>query len=124
MTQTSSNAIETFNLTRRFGDFVAVDAINLLVPSGEIFGLLGPNGAGKSTTVKMLTTLLDPSSGTAVVAGFDVVKNPAEVRRRIGYVPQMLSADGALTARENLMLSAKLYAMPRADRNGRIAEAL
>jgi ABC-2 type transport system ATP-binding protein len=117
-------AIEATGLTRYFGNMAAVDHIDLHIPYGQIFGLLGPNGAGKSTTVKMLTTLLDPSSGRAVVAGFDVAEAPAEVRRRIGYVPQMLSADGALTARENLMLSAKLYAMPRAERNGRIAEAL
>jgi ABC-2 type transport system ATP-binding protein len=118
------NAIETIALTKRFGDMTAVDHIDLHIPYGQIFGLLGPNGAGKSTTVKMLTTLLDPSSGTAVVAGFDVVKAPAEVRRKIGYVPQMLSADGALTGRENLMLSAKLYGMARRDRNTRITEAL
>ncbi len=110
---TEPNAIETIALTRRFGDMTAVDHIDLHIPYGQIFGLLGPNGAGKSATVKMLTTLLDPSSGTAVVAGFDVVKAPAEVRRGIGYVPQMLSADGALTGRENLMLSAKLYGMAR-----------
>lgn len=102
----------------------AVDNIDVRIPYGQIFGLLGPNGAGKSTTIKMLTTLLDPSSGTAVIAGFDVVKAAAEVRRRIGYVPQMLSADGALTGRENLMLSAKLYGMARGDRNSHIAEAL
>lgn len=118
------NAIETTALTRRFGDMTAVDHIDVRIPYGQIFGLLGPNGAGKSTTIKMLTTLLDPSSGTAVVAGFDVVKAAAEVRRRIGYVPQMLSADGALTGRENLMLSAKLYGMARGDRNSHIAEAL
>jgi len=117
-------AIETIDLTRRFGDFTAVDHIGLRVPYGHIFGLLGPNGAGKSTTIKMLTTLLAPSEGTAIVAGFDVVKHPAGVRRRIGYVPQMVSADGALTGYENLMLSAKLYAMPRAERKPRIAEAL
>jgi ABC-2 type transport system ATP-binding protein len=118
------NAIETTALTRRFGDMTAVDHIDVRIPYGQIFGLLGPNGAGKSTTIKMLTTLLDPSSGTAVIAGFDVVKAAAEVRRRIGYVPQMLSADGALTGRENLMLSAKLYGMARGDRNSHIAEAL
>jgi len=118
------NAIETIALTRRFGDMTAVDHINLGVPYGQIFGLLGPNGAGKSTTIKMLTTLLDPTSGTAIIAGFDIVTAPAEVRRRIGYVPQMLSADGALTGRENLMLSAKLYGMARADRDSRVNEAL
>jgi ABC-2 type transport system ATP-binding protein len=117
-------AIETIALTRRFGEFTAVDHLNMLVPYGQIFGLLGPNGAGKSTTIKMLTTLLEPSSGNALVAGFDVTAAPAQVRRRIGYVPQMVSADGALTGRENLELSAKLYGMSRADRKSRIAEAL
>ena len=72
-----SNAIETFDLTRRFGDMTAVDHVNLRDPYGAIFGLLGPNGAGKSTIIKMLTTLLDPTSGTAKVAGFDIVKSPA-----------------------------------------------
>ena len=117
-------AIETNQLTRKFGDFVAVDSISLKVPSGKIFGLIGPNGAGKTTTIKMLTTLLIPTSGTARVAGFDVGSSSKEVRRRIGYVPQMLSADGALTAYENLMLSAKLYGMKRSDRKSRIADAL
>ncbi len=120
----AANAIETINLTRRYGPITAVDSINLHVPDGQIFGLLGPNGAGKSTTIKMLTTLLEPSGGTAIVAGFDVIKSPAEVRRRIGYVPQLVSADGGLTGFENLMLSAKLYGMPRPDRKDRIAEAL
>src|SRR5665213_1459928 len=81
-----SYAIETFELTRRFGDMIAVNHVALQVRYGAIFGLLGPNGAGKSTIIKMLTTLLDPTSGTATVAGFDIVKSPAEVRRRIGYV--------------------------------------
>ena len=102
-------AIETQALTRTFGDLVAVDHLDCRVPYGQIFGLLGPNGAGKSTTIKMLTTLLDPTSGTRAVAGFDIVQAPAQVRRSIGYVPQMLSADGALTGYENLALSAKLY---------------
>ena len=117
-------AIETNGLTMRFGDFTAVDAINLKVSHGKIFGLLGPNGAGKTTTIKMFTTLLKPTAGAAIVAGFDVGSFPAEVRKRIGYVPQMLSADGALTAYENLMLSAKLYGMKRPDRKERIADAL
>jgi len=117
-------AIETFALTRSFGETLAVDHLSLGVPHGEIFGLLGPNGAGKSTTIKMLTTLLEPTSGTARVAGFDIVAAPAEVRRRIGYVPQLLSADGALTGVENLTLSAKLYGMARAERKERIREAL
>ena len=117
-------AIETHALTRRFGNFTAVNGIDLAVKPESIFGLLGPNGAGKSTAIKMLTTLLKPSSGTARVAGFDIVQSPVEVRRRIGYVPQMLSADGALTAFENLALSAKLYGMTVAGRKTRIAEAL
>jgi ABC-2 type transport system ATP-binding protein len=119
-----SRAIETLALTRRFGAITAVDHLSLEVAYGEIFGLLGPNGAGKTTAIKMLTTLLVPTSGTAKVAGYDIVSSPAEVRRNIGYVPQMLSADGALTGTENLLLSAKLYGMPRADRGARIREAL
>ncbi len=119
-----SSAIETHELTRKFGDFTAVDSINLHVPSGRIFGLIGPNGAGKTTTIKMLTTLLEPTSGTAKVAGFDVHSSSKEVRKRIGYVPQMLSADGGLTAYENLMLSAKLYGMKRSDRKARVEDAL
>jgi ABC-2 type transport system ATP-binding protein len=119
-----SHAIETFALTRRFGGVNAVDQISFHVPYGAIFGLLGPNGAGKSTAIKMLTTLLEPTSGTATVAGFDIVKSPSHVRRRIGYVPQALSADGALTGYENLSLSARLYGIPRAERKPRILEAL
>jgi ABC-2 type transport system ATP-binding protein len=117
-------AIETRSLTRHFNGLVAVNAINLVVQGGAIFGLLGPNGAGKSTAIKMLTTLLPPSSGTARVAGFDIIQSPLEVRRRIGYVPQMLSADGALTADENLTLSARLYGMSGQERRVRIREAL
>jgi ABC-2 type transport system ATP-binding protein len=121
---TSRWAIETEALTRQFGDLTAVDHIALRVAYGEIFGLLGPNGAGKSTTIKMLTTLLEPTSGTARVAGYDIVTSSGPVRRRIGYVPQMLSADGGLTGYENLMLSAKLYGMKRGERKDRIAESL
>lgn len=117
-------AIETFDLTRRFGEMTAVDALNLRIRQGIIFGLLGPNGAGKSTTIKMLTTLLNPTSGTATVAGHDIVKSPAKVRRSIGYVPQLVSADGALTGYENLNLSARLYGLLRAERKRRIEEAL
>jgi len=119
-----SLAIETILLTRRFGSLTAVNEISLHVESGAIFGLLGPNGAGKSTAIKMLTTLLKPTSGTAMIAGFDIIKSPLEVRKRIGYVPQMLSADGALTADENLTLSARLYGMSSAERKARIREAL
>jgi ABC-2 type transport system ATP-binding protein len=117
-------AIETFGLTRRFGDLIAADHVSLHVPYGAIFGLLGPNGAGKTTIIKMLTTMLDPTEGTASVAGFDIVKTPAKVRRMIGYVPQMLSADGGLTGWENLALSAKLYGIGRVERKRRIEDAL
>ncbi len=117
-------AIATEALTRRFGDLIAVADVSMAVSHGEIFGLIGPNGAGKSTLIKMLTTLLPPSSGTARVAGFDVVEQSAEVRRRIGYVPQLLSADRSLTGFENMLLSARLYAIPRRERRQRIAEAL
>jgi len=118
------SAVETKSLTRRFESLVAVNQLTFSFPRGSIFGLLGPNGAGKSTLIKMLTTLLPPSEGTALVAGFDIVREPREVRRRIGYVSQMLSADGDLTGYENLLISAKLYGIPRSERAARIAEAL
>lgn len=117
-------AVETFQLTRTYQDFVAVDRLDLRIPAGSIFGLLGPNGAGKSTTIKMLTTLLPPTSGTARVAGFDICRQPAEVRRRVGYVPQFLSADGALTGYENLLVFAKLFGIPAAERRRRIEELM
>jgi ABC-2 type transport system ATP-binding protein len=117
-------SVETRALTRNFGETCALDHLDLQIPHQCIFGLLGPNGAGKSTAIKILTTLLEASSGSASVAGFDVASAPVEVRRRIGYVPQMLSADGALTATENLMLSASLYGLRGPERNARIDEAL
>jgi ABC-2 type transport system ATP-binding protein len=116
--------LETHSLTRRFGALIAVDALTLSVEAGEVFGLLGPNGAGKTTTIKILTTLLPPTSGAARVAGFDVVDQAGDVRRVIGYVPQMLSADGALTGYENLLIFAKLYDLPRAERESRVQGAL
>jgi len=117
-------SIDISALTRRFGDFVAVDGVTLTIGKGEIFGLIGPNGAGKSTLIKMLTTLLPPTSGRATVAGFDLMAAPHKVRRHIGYVPQLLSADGALTGYENLLLSARLYGLPRRERARRIEHAL
>lgn len=117
-------AIEMKSLTKTFGANCALDHLDLVIPNHCIFGLLGPNGAGKSTAIKILTTLLTATSGTATVAGFDVRSKPLEVRRRIGYVPQMLSADGALTATENLVLSAGLYGLRGVVRDARIAEAL
>ena len=116
--------LETNELTRRFGDLLAVDRVTLRVEAGQVFGLLGSNGAGKTTVIKMLTTLLAPTSGTATVAGFDVRKQAAKVRRVIGYVPQMISADGTLTGYENLLIFAKLYDIPRRERAARIADAL
>ena len=117
-------AIRTEGLTRDFGPLVAVDHLDLSIPAGSIFGLVGPNGAGKTTTIKMLTTLLPPTMGHAEVAGFDVQAQPRDVRRSIGYVPQLLSADGALTGRENLMVFARLFAVPRRERLERISQAL
>ena len=116
--------IRTAGLTRRFGPLTAVDGLTLSIPRGSIFGLLGPNGAGKSTTLKMLTTLLPPSAGSAQVDGLDLARRPREVRRRIGYVPQLLSAEGALTGWENLMVFARLHGVPRRERSERIRQAL
>lgn len=116
--------LETKALTRQFGGLTAVDALDIAVQEGEVFGLLGPNGAGKSTTLKMLTTLLPPTRGTATVAGFDVVHQAGSVRRVIGYVPQLLSADGALTGYENLLVFSKLYDIPKAEREQRIQQSL
>ena len=116
--------LATEMLTRRYGNVTAVDALTISVRQGEVFGLLGPNGAGKTTVIKMLTTLLPPTSGSATVAGFDVIRQPARVRRVIGYVSQLLSADGALTGRENLHTFAQLYDIPRAERAPRILNAL
>jgi ABC-2 type transport system ATP-binding protein len=107
-----------------FDDVVAVAGLDLEIEPGTVFGLLGSNGAGKSTTIKMLVTLLPMSSGEATVAGFDVRRDPRRVRAHIGYVPQMLSADAGLTARENLDLSGSLYGIPAALRRQRIDDAL
>ncbi len=117
-------AIRTNALTRRFGAVSAVDALSLSVEPGEVFGLLGPNGAGKTTTIKMLITLLPPTTGSATVAGHSVITEQRLVRRSIGYVPQLLSSDGALTARENLDISGRLYHIPSAERRARIDAAL
>jgi ABC-2 type transport system ATP-binding protein len=111
-------------LTRRFGDFTAVDQLTLKVGVGEIFGLIGPNGAGKTTTIKMLTTLLPISAGSATIAGFDVGRDASRVRRTIGYVPQLISADAQITGYENLWVFARLYAIPRPEREERIREGL
>ncbi|MDR3690638.1 MAG: ATP-binding cassette domain-containing protein [Fimbriimonas sp.] len=118
------NLLETKSLTRRFDVLTAVDHVSFAVRESEVFGLVGPNGAGKSTMIKMMTTLLRPTSGTATICGYDIVKQSASVRRQIGYVPQMVSADGDLTAKENLLLVATLYDVPKAERRERAEEAL
>ena len=120
----SDVVLEIKNLTRRFGAFTAVDALTLSVNAGEVFGLLGSNGAGKTTTIKMLTTLLPPTSGEARVAGFSITTQSVSVRRAIGYVPQAVSVDGSLTGYENLLIFAKLYDLPHREQQARIAEAL
>ena len=116
--------LETYQLTRRYGSLTAVNAVTFSVRSGEVFGLIGPNGAGKTTTIKMLTTLLPPTSGQGLVAGFDIVRDARSVRRSIGYVPQLVSADGNLTGYENLLLFAKLYDIHAGERQDRIQKAL
>jgi ABC-2 type transport system ATP-binding protein len=117
-------AITTENLTKSYGKNLAVDRLSILVPAGSIFGLLGPNGAGKSTIIKMLTTILPPTSGSAMVAGHSITADPVGVRRSMGYVSQMLSADGALTGYENLLLFARIYGVPAGERRRRIEESL
>ena len=116
--------IAVANLTKKFGDFTAVDRISFDVNEGEIFGLLGPNGAGKSTTIKMLTTLLYPTSGSARVCGYDVVRERDLVRRCIGVVFQDPSSDRNLTGRQNLDFHARMYNMSRLEREERIEEVL
>lgn len=116
--------LETKNLTKRFGSLTAVDSLRISVQPAEMFGLVGPNGAGKTTVIKMLTTLLPPTTGTASIAGFDVTSHSGDVRRVIGYVPQLVSADGSLTGYENLLIFAKLYDVPRAERGVRVHDAL
>jgi len=120
----SKVVLEAKNLTKKFGDFTAVDSISFAVQAGEVFGVVGPNGAGKTTTIKMFTTLLPPSIGKALIAGFDVVKQASKVRRIIGYVPQLLSADGSLSGYENLLVFAKLYDIPAKEREKRISDSL
>lgn len=121
---TTDYSVELEGLTRKYGSFTAVDNVSFKVKSGECFALIGPNGAGKSTIIKMLTSLNPPTSGTARVAGYDVKTQSSGVRLNIGYIPQLLCADGALTAWENLLLSARLYRVPPAQHKARIEESL
>jgi len=116
--------IEARNLTRKFGNLTAVDDISFQVEKGEVFGLLGPNGAGKSTTISILCTILKPTWGTALVNGFDVVKNSSQVRKSIGIVFQDPSIDDKLTGRENMVMHGDLYGVPRSQMKSRIDEVL
>lgn len=108
-------AVEAIDLRKSFGDTQAVDGVSFAVPTGTVLGLLGPNGAGKTTTVRMMTTLTKPTSGTARVAGFDVLKDPKEVRARLGLTGQAATVDELLTGRENLNLIGALYGLPKAE---------
>jgi len=119
-----TSAIEVNNLTKSFGSLMAVDKLNITVESGEIFGLLGPNGAGKTTTISMLCTILKPTSGSAKVNGFDIVKESTQVRKSIGIVFQEPSVDDRLTGRENLYMHANLYGVPTGEQKSRIDEVL
>jgi ABC-2 type transport system ATP-binding protein len=119
-----TNVIETSQLTKSFNGLKAVDKLDISVESGEIFGLLGPNGAGKTTTISMLCTILKPTSGTANVNGFDIVKEATQVRKSIGIVFQDPSVDDRLTGRENLYMHANLYGVPPGEQKSRIDEVL
>jgi len=116
--------VEVENITKSFGDFVAVGGLSFNVEHGEVFGLLGPNGAGKSTLIRMLTTLVPPTSGTARVGGFDVARAANDVRKVIGVIPQAMTSDLDLSAEENMSIFAKLYGIPKEKRKRTITELL
>jgi ABC-2 type transport system ATP-binding protein len=116
--------IETHSLTKRFKKLTAVNGLDLSIQRGEIFGLLGPDGAGKTTTIRMLCAIMDPNEGNARVAGFDTVKEPEEIKKRIGYMPQQFSLYGDLTALENLTFFADVFQVGRRERKERIARLL
>ena len=119
-----NSAIDVRTIVKKFGDFTAVNGISFAVAEGEIFGLLGPNGAGKSTLIRMLVTLLPPTSGTALVGGFDIATQSDDVRRTIGVIPQAMTSDLDLSVEENLLIYAKLYGVPREKRSRIIRELL
>src|SRR5208337_8350 len=124
MTRLNGYSVEVENLVKRFGDFTAVDRISFQTRTGEVFGFLGPNGSGKSTTIRILCGLLRPSSGRAIVAGYDVVESPELIRRNIGYMSQKFSLYADLTVLENLRFYAGMYGVPAAELRGRIDWAL
>ncbi len=111
-----TNAVETHQLARTFGHFSAVQGVDFYIPKGEIFGLLGPNGAGKTTIIRMLCGILKPSGGTATVLGYDVMRDPEQIKKRIGYMSQKFSLYNDLTPRENLMFYASVYSVPAEKR--------
>ena len=113
-------AIQTHGLTKTYGDLVAVDKLNLAIRTGEVFGLLGPNGAGKTTTILMLLGLSEPTHGRASVAGFDPTRQPLEVKRRVGYLPDDVGFYGEMTGAENLRYTAALNGIERRAANDRI----
>lgn len=116
--------IETHDLTKHYGDFVAVDGLNLSVTRGEVFGVLGPNGSGKTTTILMLLGLTEPTAGSVRVLGFDPVRRPLSVKARVGYLPDQVGFYDELTARENLTYIARLNGLPRVEAHRRIEESL
>ncbi len=120
----NEKAIEAIQLTKRFGDFTAVNQVSFEIPRGEIFGLLGPNGAGKTTTIRMLCGILEPTAGEARVMGYDVAKHAEEVKQRIGYMSQKFSLYDDLTVYENLDFYANLYGVPREKLKPRLAELI
>ncbi len=120
----TTQAIEIHDLTQRFGTFTAVNHVSFSVPRGEIFGLLGPNGAGKTTTIRILCGILVPTRGRASVLGYDVARQPEEIKKRIGYMSQKFSLYGDLTPQENLDFYAAIYAVPRTDRARRVADLI
>jgi ABC-2 type transport system ATP-binding protein len=124
MTENGEIALSISGLRHRFGEKVAVDGLDLEIARGEVFGLLGPNGAGKTTTIRVLNTLLPMQEGTATIFGFDLRHDAMAIRRRLGYVPQQLSIETALTGRENVTWFARLFDVPRQERKERVADAL
>ena len=120
----NATAIEVDGISKRFGKLQAVDNVSFQVPAGEIFGLLGPNGAGKSTLIRMLTTLVPPTGGTAIVAVHDIIREPDAVRINIGVIPQNMTSDPELTCAENVGIHARLYCITGARRRKRTAELL
>src|SRR5215471_7237180 len=120
----TAKAIQVVDIVKRYGNFTAVDGVSFHVAEGEVFGLLGPNGAGKSTLIRMMTTLLEITSGNAFIEGFDVRKEPNQARRSIGVIPQAMTSDGDLTVWENLSIYSKLYGIPTAERESSIDELL